>query len=41
MLAYIMNQITDELGFGLKESVYQNALAVELRFQGYKVDYRV
>lgn len=37
----IMDRITDELGFGLKESVYQNALAVELRFQGYKVDLEV
>jgi GxxExxY protein len=37
----IMDRITDELGFGLKESVYQNALAVELRFQGYEVDFEV
>ena len=36
-----MKQITDELGFGLKESVYQNALAVELRFQGYNVELEV
>ena len=36
-----MNQITDELGFGLKESVYQNALAVELRFQGFNVELEV
>jgi GxxExxY protein len=33
-----MDRITDELGSGLKETVYQNALAVESRFQGYKVD---
>jgi GxxExxY protein len=37
----IMDRITDELGVGLKESVYQNALAVELRSQGYKVDLEV
>ena len=36
-----MKQITDELGFGLKESVYQNALAVELRFQGFIVELEV
>ena len=37
-LRIIMEQMTDELGYGLKESVYQSALAVELRFQGHKVD---
>ena len=40
-LRVIMEQITDELGYGLKESVYQSALAVELRFQGHKVDLEV
>ena len=40
-LRTIMEQITDELGYGLKESVYQSALAVELRFQGHKVDLEV
>ena len=40
-LRTIMGQITDELGYGLKESVYQCALAVELRFQGHKVDLEV
>jgi PD-(D/E)XK nuclease superfamily len=37
LLRTIMGQITDELGYGLKESVYQCAPAVELRFQGHKV----
>ena len=41
LLRTIMIQITDELGNGLKESVYQCALAVELRFQGHKVDLEV
>ena len=41
LLRTIMMQITDELGYGLKESVYQCALAVELRFQGHKVDLEV
>ena len=41
LLKTTMNQITDELGFGLKESVYQNALAVELRFQGFNVELEV
>ena len=41
LLGIIMRQITDELGYGLKESVYQSALAVELRFQGHKVDLEV
>jgi GxxExxY protein len=36
-----MGQITDELGCGLKESVYQSALVVERRFQGHKVDMEV
>ena len=40
-LTSIMTQITNELGFGLKESVYQNALAVELRFQGFNVELEV
>ena len=40
-LRSIMEQITDELGYGLKESVYQSALAVELRFHGHKVDLEV
>ena len=41
LLRTIMIQIIDELGYGLKESVYQCALAVELRFQGHKVDLEV
>ena len=41
LLIATMNQITDELGFGLKESIYQSALAVELRFQGYNVELEV
>ena len=36
-----INNLTDELGYGLRESVYQQALAVELRFQGYNVDLEV
>jgi GxxExxY protein len=40
-LRVIMEQIIDELGYGLRESVYQSALAVELRFQGHKVDLEV
>ena len=41
LLRTIMGQISEELGYGLKESVYQCALAVELRFQGHKVDLEV
>jgi GxxExxY protein len=40
-LRVIMEQIIDELGYGLRESVYQSALAVELRFQGHKVELEV
>ena len=37
----IMKLVVDELGYGLKESVYQSALAVDLRSQGHKVDLEV
>ena len=40
-LRSIMEQIIEELGYGLRESAYQSALAVELRFQGHKVDLEV
>ena len=40
-LRSIMEQIIEELGYGLRETVHQSALAVELRFQGHKVDLEV
>ena len=36
-----MKTIISELGYGLRESIYQNALAVELRLLKHKVDLEV
>ncbi len=41
LLENLITNITAVLGFGLRESIYQNALAIELRKLKHKVDLEV
>lgn len=41
ILEKLIEKITNVLGFGLRESIYQNTLAVELRKKKFKVDLEV